>query len=468
MYLKTFVIENVKCFGRVELDFFHDDGQPKRWCVILGENGTGKSTLLQSIGMALMGPDPANRLGRLEGWARSGRSHGRVIGEVVAGPKDGLTASGKPRKTPYRASYAVTGASEVNIAGLLYDRPTLVFDGNRDQLNALKRGLLSESATGWFSAGYGPFRRLLGGSVDATRLMYPGQKEARFVTLFREDAALEDLAEWLKELDHRSKDRTDSGEKAQRIKDAMRNVVARLLPEGVELDRIGPEGAIFRTPFRKDAPMSELSDGYRSMLALAADLLRRLDEAYKDSADWLTADGQIVAEGVVLIDELDAHLHPIWQRQIGFWLPEQFPKLQFIVATHSPFVPQAADRNAVWVLRADAMTPDVVGAYQDYPSVRGWRVDQILNALFSLSDLRDPQTEAAMRRHAELRARQAEGMLDLEESRELQELTGWLNEYLSPPGDTPGEMRKYATIMQQVDAFVTGKAGNGKGRNDQS
>lgn len=466
MYLKSFVIEHVKCFGRVKLDFFHENGQPKRWCVILGENGTGKSTLLQAIGMALMGPDPSNRLGRLDGWVRSGQSHGNLVGEVVAGPGDGLTASGKPRRTPYKASYAVTGVSEVNIAGVIYDRPTLVFDGTRDQLNALKRGLLSESATGWFSAGYGPFRRLLGGSVDATRLMYPGQKEARFVTLFREDAALEDLAEWLKALDHRSRDYADGGGKAQRIKDAMQKVVARLLPEGVELDRIGPEGAIFTTPFRDDAPMSELSDGYRSMLALAADLLRRLDEAYKEPSDWLSADGQITAEGVVLIDELDAHLHPIWQRQIGFWLPEQFPGLQFIVATHSPFVPQAADRNAVWVLRADTMVPNVVGAYQDYPTVKGWRVDQILNALFSLSDLRDPHTETNMRRHAELRARQAEGMLDLAEGQELNKLSSWLSNYLSPPGDTPSEMRQYESIMEQINAFVQTK--QGKSRDDQS
>ncbi|WP_343389814.1 hypothetical protein [Candidatus Amarobacter glycogenicus] len=48
---------------------------------------------------------------------------------------------------------------------------------------------------------------------------------------------------------------------------------------------------------------------------------------------------------------------PVWQRQIGFWLPTQFPGLQFIVATHSPFIPQAADENAVFVLRPDDTRP---------------------------------------------------------------------------------------------------------------
>ena len=248
--------------------------------------------------------------------------------------------------------------------------------------------------------------------------------------------------------------------KARRVKDVVKTVVDRLLPEGVELNCFGPEDVLFNTPYRRATPMLELSDGYRSMLALAADLLRRLDEAHERVDDWIDPDGRVIAEGVVLIDELDAHLHPIWQRQIGFWLPEQFPNLQFIVATHSPFVPQAADRNAVWVLRADSMVADTVRASQDQPSVKGWRVDQILNVLFNLSDLRDPETEEKMRRHAELQARQTAGMLDLKEGLELADLAKWLDTYLSPPGDSAQEMEKYAAIKDQVDAFLRKQRGS--------
>jgi energy-coupling factor transporter ATP-binding protein EcfA2 len=461
MYLKKVIIENIKCFGRAELDLMSSDAQPKRWNVILGENGTGKSTLLQAIAMALMGPDPANRLARLDGWTRSGQTRGKFVVEVTAGPNDQLTERGRPRREPYTASYAVTGNAEVSIGGVLYDRPTLVFEGTKDQLNSLKRGLLSEKSAGWFAAGYGPFRRLLGGSPDTIRLMYPGQKEARFITLFREDAALEDLTDWLTRLDHRSREDTEAGRRAQRIKDIVKDVVDHLLPAGVGLSRIGPDGAFFDTPYRAATAMPDLSDGYRSMLALAADLLRRLDETFERVEDWIGDDGKITAEGVVLIDELDAHLHPVWQRQIGFWLPEQFPKLQFIVATHSPFIPQAADANALWVLRSDPMTPDVVSAYQDIPSVKGWRADQILNVLFSLSELRDPETERKMRRHAELQARQASGRLNLGEAGELAELSKWLSEHLSPPGDTSEEMAKYAAIKKQLDAFLASNRKSG-------
>jgi hypothetical protein len=58
----------------------------------------------------------------------------------------------------------------------------------------------------------------------------------------------------------------------------------------------------------------------------------------------------VSAPGVVLIDEIDAHLHPTWQRRIGFWFREHFPRMQFIVSSHSPLVFQAADPGTIFRL----------------------------------------------------------------------------------------------------------------------
>lgn len=461
MYLQSFSIKDIKCFGNVEFDFLNSNGEIKRWCVILGENGTGKSTVLQSISLALMGPEPANRLARLEGWVRARAARGTLNAEILPGQNDRLTERGKQRtQTPYHALYAITGDQEIDVRGVHYDRPTVVFDGDKAQLNALKRGPLSEKSAGWFSAGYGPFRRLLGGSPDSIRLMYPGQKEARFVTLFREDAALEDLDEWLKRIDHRSREDNEAGRYAARLKAMVEAVTSRLLPIGVRLSSIGPNGALFNTPYRVDTPILELSDGYRSMLALAADLLRRLDEAFDNPDDWIDSNGQIMAEGVVLIDELDAHLHPTWQREIGFWLKEQFPNMQFIVTTHSPFISQAADAEGIFVLRKQP--PDRVEVTQDFPTVRGWRAEQILNALFSLNELRDPETERKMRRHAELEAKVAAGaQLTLHEAAELGDLKDWLSKFLSPPGNTADEMKTYQETQDRLARFLKERRGTG-------
>jgi len=88
--------------------------------------------------------------------------------------------------------------------------------------------------------------------------------------------------------------------------------------------------------------LNKLSDGYRSIFALIVDLLRWLEMLRSDIEIPLNE-----ASGVVLIDEIDTHLHPKWQREIGFWLTKLFPNMQFIVTTHSPFVAMAAGKYAL-------------------------------------------------------------------------------------------------------------------------
>ena len=80
-------------------------------------------------------------------------------------------------------------------------------------------------------------------------------------------------------------------------------------------------------------PVRQLSDGERGILALVLDLTRRLAQANPNLTDPVSQ-----AEAVVLIDEIDLHLHPKWQRQIVHKLTKTFPGCQFIATTHSPQV----------------------------------------------------------------------------------------------------------------------------------
>ena len=77
--------------------------------------------------------------------------------------------------------------------------------------------------------------------------------------------------------------------------------------------------------------MSALSDGLK-LMAWVGDLVTRLSQAFPN------AENPLEQEGIVLIDEIDIHLHPTWQRQILSQLRRTFPKIQFIVTTHSPLV----------------------------------------------------------------------------------------------------------------------------------
>ena len=91
------------------------------------------------------------------------------------------------------------------------------------------------------------------------------------------------------------------------------------------------------------APWSELSDGYHVFTALVADIARRA--VMLNEFDGAEAPAKV--EGVVLIDEIDLHLHPRWQREALPRLRDVFPKLQLIVTTHSPQVLSSAENRQV-------------------------------------------------------------------------------------------------------------------------
>src|SRR3954454_5943753 len=99
MYLKRFRIERIKCFDSVELHFPHHGNDFSGWTVLLGGNGTGKSTLLQAIALALVGPLAGQRLRRPEGWVRAGADHALFSAEIVKGDQD--VEVGQPRHWPY-------------------------------------------------------------------------------------------------------------------------------------------------------------------------------------------------------------------------------------------------------------------------------------------------------------------------------------------------------------------------------
>jgi len=105
-------------------------------------------------------------------------------------------------------------------------------------------------------------------------------------------------------------------------------------------------------------PFSYLSDGYRNLLAIFADIAYRcvtLNPHFKEEAANLS-------DGIVLIDEIDLHLHPQWQKEIVKKLRGTFPKLQFIATTHSPFIIQEMDEGELFRLEDNHIS--VLGANQ--------------------------------------------------------------------------------------------------------
>ena len=194
--------------------------------------------------------------------------------------------------------------------------------------------------------------------------------------------------------------------------------------------------------------LSELSDGYRSMFALAVDLMRWIELFRRDKAEAIN-----LTKGVVLIDEIDAHLHPRWQRQIGFWLTELFPNIQFIVTSHSPFVAMAAGKGALTILERDEQ--GAVYANQDVPFARGWAVDKVLSELLGLDSLSDPETEQMLDEYDQLKNASLQGKPSQREGQKLENLRTRLEERLKDAGqplqtrELDEDLSYFATLAQK-------------------
>lgn len=433
MYIRNIRISDVRGFREVDLDLSRPDGSFAGWTVLAGRNGSGKSTLLKALALAVVGPEEARALQlSFADWIRSGSTKAEV--EVQLHP----SADSLPEEAPpLPVSLLWQRRNTV-------DEPLLLPFNNSilmAMLGALERRLaepgapmemgidtshLRNFARRGFLAAYGPYRRLTGHAVDAQRLMEGPEPIARVVSLFREDASLVESVGWLREVYLlRLENKPGASELERAILDLLND---GLLPDGVRVDQVDSDGLwVFQNDVR--LPLRELSDGYRTTAALVMDIVRHLHKAFgelkiekaedKEGPFW-----QVLHPGVVLIDEIDLHLHISWQKRVGFWLKRHFPNIQFLVTTHSPFICQAADPRGLIRLPAPGEDRPVAHVSDDLYNtiVNGSIDDVILTELFGVESPYSAETERLREAVAQLEAKVQTGKATDEDRQELREL----------------------------------------------
>jgi hypothetical protein len=164
-----------------------------------------------------------------------------------------------------------------------------------------------------------------------------------------------------------------------------------------------------------------LSDGYRSILSMTFELIRQLAATYGPKRVFHPKDPtRVDVPGIVLIDEVDAHLHPTWQRKVGLWFRKHFPKMQFIVTTHSPLVCQAAEVGTVWRLPrpgTDEEARQVVGVELDR-LIFGNVLDAYGTGVFGEGIARSEHAKQRLQRLAELNVKELRKGLSAAERKE--------------------------------------------------
>jgi predicted ATP-binding protein involved in virulence len=168
---------------------------------------------------------------------------------------------------------------------------------------------------------------------------------------------------------------------------AVRSALSRLLPE---FENLTVRRSPLRMEIQKNGEMltvNQLSDGEKCLIAMVSDLARRLAIANPAMANPLDGDG------IILIDEIDLHLHPTWQRMIANRLLDIFPNCQFIVSTHSPHVLTHVHPENILILRRSGNSVEALRPEESY----GRKVDRILEDLMGLDTTRPESVDRDIR-----------------------------------------------------------------------
>jgi hypothetical protein len=373
MYAKTLSVYDFRCFGTAKLQLQHPGRRTKGASeinnvnLVLGDNGGGKSSVLRAVAIATLAPIlletgfVAYRMVRRPGVKEAllkveaildgtESGHGNVRSRKRTSTE--MLARFEARERSSRDRLHLEKTPDTPIADLIYD----------------------DYSPAFFVVGYGATRRVeTSDFTESSARRQRGLRYQRVAGLFEDHVALRPLQAWFPRL--RDEHRPQAIE-----------IINAVLPDNVRFGgRYDDDDEQYLFEFDgRETPFTALSDGYKAFVGMAGDLVGHL-------ADVCPAKAALTdISGIVLIDEIDLHLHPAWQRTILPSLASAFPKLQFICTTHSPLVASTVRKENVFITSdADDGTATVK---QIEESVFGRSAEQLLlSSYFGLETTRSDE-----------------------------------------------------------------------------
>lgn len=388
MYLRHLHVQNVKLLRDVAIDFVDAQGKPRMWTVFVGENRLCKTTLLQTIAVAASGGDKATHLATdvIDSWPDLRRPGKRIAIDA----EFGFSHERHARRSYGHAAQHIFADPPMLNSELVLEHGRSVFEGGSffnarvseapDPLAFVRNRNFAD----WFVAGYGANRLLrASGTTDTQRRPDPALD--RLKPLFGADLIGTGFMDLLGEELARGFAKTLQAVFVEggllpavtalelRGRGGIRSTSNLIDSQRFEMDIAGDDGKRIRVP------ATWLSQGYQSVIAWLADVVGQI----------LLEAGEVVPaaemEGVVLVDEIDLHLHPTWQVQLIPALKKVFPRLQFIATTHSAMVLPALTADEVYLLTRDEAGSVVVTPSHHSPALLTG--SEILESFFAIRTL---------------------------------------------------------------------------------
>lgn len=378
--IRSVLIENFKGIRNLQIDIPRFSDQS---FAIVGENATGKTSVLQAIALGLAGPREANRT---ISDARDFLAEGATEGKVVIHFHE---------------------AREIN--EIFFSSRSSKFYGQAPRNVKV--------------FGYGPYRLLAKQELSKSQR----NPKVRLLSLFRDGYRINGYHGWLNSLGDAQ--RMDLAEVLQLL------LISRETKVSVDVNSLK-----IRTNGREH-PLEALSSGMQSVVSMCTDIMESLYAA----GESVLKDGY-----VILIDELDAHLHPAWRLGILPRLQRAFPNAQIIFSTHDPLTLRGMKSPQIHVLARDdyGVVSDGQAKYSDAQSI-----DYVLTSpLFGLYSTHTREWERQYSEYIELLLKKDQGRISNVEQKQLD----WLSQEfkdVNVVGDTPRERLTYAV----VDRFLASR-----------
>jgi predicted ATP-binding protein involved in virulence len=456
IYIKALELEGIKTLNaKISLSLVRKDGSLSQWTVILGDNGIGKSTLLQAI--AWMKPslpyDSKDIPDDFEPAPILNDEQNEVLEKLVS--RHHL----KDEPSYIRATYIAHQFLGVplKMKGGQECRTSMTIGVNKQgKLETVEPGFKTTNDKVFFKDeavifGYSASRHLGKLNLNDPKLLdtIPG-----FIS---ENTILYDAEEILHALNYSAlgaRNQKDVAKYKTFIK-RVKEMLVTILPDFQKIDDIdivppnvlgndSEGGVMITTRHGERLPFSDFSLGYKTVVSWTIDLAWRMFNKYHEiSPDPLKE------PAIVLVDEIDLHLHPFWQREIMFNLSQHFPNVQFIATAHSPLMVQAAIESNYAVLRFE---DGKVILLNEPTSLDGWRVDQILTSeLFGLESSRGLKYEKLIKQRESLMSKKRMSPKDKADLKKIDKAISEL-----PSGENPDDIENRKVVSDLIEKIKKG------------
>jgi len=359
MRIDTLTLKNFRRFDKLEMNF-----RPQ-FNLLVGRNGSGKTTILDGLSVAmgawLLGISKYNK----DCKARSiEREEARL--RCIQFAKDGK----KLVRYEYQHPVVVKAEGEATGKKLIWERTLEGQSGRTTSTGAARIKSLAQVAGLTAMLGKAPVTLPLISYYGTGRIW----QQPRDLKAKRESSNTKASKSRLKGYLNSHDPRSDANSLFRWIQtqqyialqegdapelNAVKRAVLSCIEGGKKLYfSVSLADLILEIEGQERQPFNNLSDGYRNMIAMVGDIAWKAVQLNPHLGTKAPAE----TPGIVLIDELDLHLHPTWQRRIIEDLRRTFPKIQFICTTHSPFIIQSARPGEVVSLDGRIEVEEYVGA----------------------------------------------------------------------------------------------------------